>query len=384
MATITSLVGTDIISTADSMATINTNFTNLNSDKIETSYLDTDTAMAANSDTKIPSQKAVKTYIDTTGGANASTTVRGIVEEATSAEMIAGTATGGTGARLFLNPSLVAETGNDTIIKTKSTGLLDTSIIPGYTTVPFFQQTLGTQTNDSLSSHEFTAGSMTDGSAFFVRIQGTSTLTRFGRDTVTGQYLITHVITPTLTTPNTDNGAIINIGDYIYLFTNNGTNIVCSRFLAADLTGETVMTVPTVACTAQVGAWTDGTNAYVVSDSSDTTSRKWSVSGTTFSASTTATVADLARVDSSTMWDGTSAYHALKGSQTLTINKFTNIDGSTKTATTKKTTILSDTEIGTFIINIDTTKMYIGFCYSIYDEAAQTAVGITLIPVTKP
>lgn len=116
-----------------SRADINSNFDSLNTNKIETSYLDTDTSMAANSDTKIPSQKAVKTYIDTQGGANASTTARGIVEEATSAEMISGSGTGATGARLFINPTLVAETGADKIVKTKSTGLLDTSILPGVT-----------------------------------------------------------------------------------------------------------------------------------------------------------------------------------------------------------------------------------------------------------
>lgn len=103
MSTITTIQGTDVIST--SRAVINTNFSNLNTDKIETSYLDTDTALAANSDTKIPSQKAVKTYIDTSGGANASETVRGIVEEATDAEVAAGTATGGTGAKLFVTPA---------------------------------------------------------------------------------------------------------------------------------------------------------------------------------------------------------------------------------------------------------------------------------------
>lgn len=135
MSTITTINSTDLIT--NSRSTINTNFSNLNTDKIETSYLDTDTTLAANSDSKIATQKAVKTYIDSSGGANASTTVRGIVEEATSAEMIAGTAAGGTGARLFLNPSLVAETGADKIVKTKSTGLLDSSIVPVSTALTF-------------------------------------------------------------------------------------------------------------------------------------------------------------------------------------------------------------------------------------------------------
>lgn len=103
MSTITTIAGSDNISTSDTV--INTNFTNLNTDKIETSYLDTDTSLAANSDVKIATQKAVKTYIDTSGGANASETVRGIVEEATDAEVAAGTATGGTGAKLFITPA---------------------------------------------------------------------------------------------------------------------------------------------------------------------------------------------------------------------------------------------------------------------------------------
>lgn len=103
MSTITTIQSSDLIT--NSRAVINTNFSNLNSDKIETSYLDTDTTMAANSDVKIASQKAVKTYIDTQGGANASETVRGVVEEATDAETLAGTATGATGAKLAITPA---------------------------------------------------------------------------------------------------------------------------------------------------------------------------------------------------------------------------------------------------------------------------------------
>jgi hypothetical protein len=111
MASITTIESSDLIT--DSRAVINDNFAALNSDKIETSYLDTDTTLAANSDTKIPSQKAVKAYVDTGGNVNASTTTKGIVEEATQAEVDAGTAAGATGARLFVNPStLASSTGN--------------------------------------------------------------------------------------------------------------------------------------------------------------------------------------------------------------------------------------------------------------------------------
>lgn len=62
MATITTINQDDLIS--DSRTDINTNFSNLNNDKIETSVIDTDTTLAANSDSKIATQKAVKTFVE--------------------------------------------------------------------------------------------------------------------------------------------------------------------------------------------------------------------------------------------------------------------------------------------------------------------------------
>lgn len=106
MASITTINSGDLIT--DSRGDINNNFTNLNSDKIETSTLDTDTTLAANSDAKIPSQKAVKAYVDSGGNVNASETSKGIVEEATDAEVTAGTATGATGAKLIITPEKLA------------------------------------------------------------------------------------------------------------------------------------------------------------------------------------------------------------------------------------------------------------------------------------
>lgn len=105
--------------------------------KFDLSNVDTDGTLAANSDTKVPSQKAVKTYampasyLDTSttlgtsdvkvpsqnavkqyadglaiaGAPNASTTTKGIVEESTQAQIESETGTGETGARLFMNPS---------------------------------------------------------------------------------------------------------------------------------------------------------------------------------------------------------------------------------------------------------------------------------------
>ena len=108
MSTLVTIAAGDLIT--NSRADINTNFSNLNTDKIETSVLDTDTALAANSDAKIATQKAVKAYMDGVGTATATTTVKGAVEIATQAEVDAGTATGGTGASLVVTPATLIAT----------------------------------------------------------------------------------------------------------------------------------------------------------------------------------------------------------------------------------------------------------------------------------
>lgn len=97
---ITTIQSTDLIT--NSRADINNNFDSLLVNKIETDVLTTDSTFATASDSKIPSQLAVKQYVDAGGNVNASTTTKGIVELATAAEIDAGTATGGTGAALVV------------------------------------------------------------------------------------------------------------------------------------------------------------------------------------------------------------------------------------------------------------------------------------------
>lgn len=68
MSTITTIQSSDLIT--NSRTVINTNFSNLNTDKFETSNVDIDTTLAANSDSKVASQKAVKAYIDSGGSSS--------------------------------------------------------------------------------------------------------------------------------------------------------------------------------------------------------------------------------------------------------------------------------------------------------------------------
>lgn len=68
--------------------------------------LDDDLSDGATADT-VPTSVAAKTYIDgiaIAGAPDASTTVKGLVEEGTNTQVVAGTTTGETGARLFVNP----------------------------------------------------------------------------------------------------------------------------------------------------------------------------------------------------------------------------------------------------------------------------------------
>lgn len=121
MTVITTINSTDLIT--NSRTDINNNFSNLNSGKIETSTLDTDTTLSANSDSKIATQKAVKAYVDAGGNVNASETQKGIVEEATDAEVTAGTSTGATGAKLFITPTKLATflSSNSPVVRTYTT-----------------------------------------------------------------------------------------------------------------------------------------------------------------------------------------------------------------------------------------------------------------------
>lgn len=386
MATIVTINASDQISS--SRADINTSLVNLNADKIETSYIDTDTAMAANSDTKIPSQKAVKTYIDTQGGANASETVRGIVEIATSAEVDAGTGTGGTGAKIVLTPENVNAAHNIPFVVPGTSGNIMTSDgtdwVSSTASPAFFQQTF--PLNGAMTSARGASGSNSTGSLLFQVHEGTS-ISRYER-TLGGTYFRTHSVAAGISIPTSDYGGIIVIGSYVYLFSNDGTNIVAQRYDIADLANSTSMTVPTVACTSVVNAWTDGVDAYVCSSSSQTTSRRWTVSGTTFTAASTATVttAIFAEVNCATMWDGTTAYliKNLGIGNGFTIRKLATIDGSSYSTTTILYDAFSDVQNHAYIIPIDSTKIYIGFNSPRYDEAASIASVAVLLPYTKP
>lgn len=170
MSTITTIQSTDLIT--NSRANINDNFSALNTDKIETSVLDTDTTLAADSDSKVATQKAVKAYVDAGGNVNASTAQKGIVEEATQAEVDAGTTSGSTGARLYVNPGALPR---GTIKSVTAGATISGATLP----VPVYQNKTDNEfyacdANDTAAMKYlgFAIGNGTDGAAVNVQFTG--------------------------------------------------------------------------------------------------------------------------------------------------------------------------------------------------------------------
>lgn len=173
MSTIVTIQAADLIT--NSRADINTNFSNLNTDKIETSVLDTDTALTANSDAKVATQKAVKTYVDAGGNVNASETTKGISEEATQAETNDGTATGGTGAKLFVTPAKLAASKYSTIKSVTAGATINGATLP----VPVYQNTTDNEyyacdgnVTTALKFQGFAVSNSTDGNSMNIQIGG--------------------------------------------------------------------------------------------------------------------------------------------------------------------------------------------------------------------
>lgn len=251
---------------------------------------------------------------------------------------------------------------------------------------PYFQQKIPIAL--STLSEGVGCGSNTDGSVIYVMTRNITELRRFARNSA-GTYIETHSANVTTAVPNTNWGGVIVIGSYVYVFFSDTTNIICKRYLAADLTGEQAMTVPTVSCTANCAAWTDGTDAYVVSNNTDTTSRRWTLSGTTFTAASTATITSgiFTSVTAASFWNGTNAYIAKKSTATpnvYTLYKLTSIDGSATTSSTFNMYKVSDDDIGIVFAPISSTLAYVGPMATTYNATAAITTNITLFPIALP
>lgn len=372
MASITDINDADLISASNEV--INTNFDNLNTDKIETSTLDTDTTLAANSDSKIATQKAVKAYVDTFTSPLASTTAKGVVEEATDAQIVAGTDTGETGARLFPVPSK---------LNTQITSLLTSTLA---SRVPFHYQRIGVTpltTSGVINSN----AANSDGSVLIIYSNQSTEIFRYARDTNTGTYYQTHQVNSTIGSSNFS--SVVIVGNYVYIFWDSNTVVSAYRYDLADLANEAAMTVPSIDTSGAnyaISSWTDGTDIYLAQAKASTTGYKLSISGTTLTTVTTSTTAvGLASNGTlSFMFDGTNTYSVQVGADSITIKKATDIYFVASTTTTITAGIESGAVPYSISIPISNNRMYVGYWNDEYNASAQTKVVMVLTPYTKP
>lgn len=252
--------------------------------------------------------------------------------------------------------------------------------------IPFFQQQIPVGAGMGTAT---IYGSNSTGSVFYVFDSSTAKLSRFERDSLTGAYSRTHQITPTQPSGSWQVGNILEIGSYIYVLVDtSGANIEGFRFLAADLTGQATLTLPSVASSTNVVAWTNGTDVYIVSDSSGTTSRKWTISGTTLTAAATYTVLDALTTTAgmSSLWDGTNAWlFGIENTNEYKIRKLTSIDGTAYTETTKTFLPYNNSE-GTIPLGIviDATKFYLGQKSDQFNQTDADWSVINIKPISKP
>lgn len=226
------------------------------------------------------------------------------------------------------------------------------------------------------------------GSVMFIYTNAANELTRYSRDSITSAYTATHNVSSTVGS-DTPSVSLVVLGDYLYIFYDAGASMGCYRYLAADLTGEQLMTVPSITEGSNPNsnlAYTDGKYIYFRTNAASTTVYTFSVSGTTITTVTTDSITNFG-TSGSMMFDGKNPFYGEYGGTTYTIKKLTDSIGSTTETTTKIVYRFTDAagqpDYG-FLINIDTQRMYLGFIHVIYDETGTVADNLELIPITKP
>jgi len=137
---------------------------------------------------------------------------------------------------------------------------------------------------------------------------------RFIRDAVTGAFYYSNQDSPSISMSGSGRCGIVVLGDYVYIFSDNGGVITCERF-DLDLNNNVAMTVAgspgsQIIC----GAFTDGTKLYTHTQSS-TSGKEFSVSGTTITFVQDVTMANnSATVPYNAYWfDGSNIYNGANG-----------------------------------------------------------------------
>lgn len=445
-----------------------------------------------------------KKYVDDTafaGAPDATTTAKGVSEEATAAEINAGTGAGGTSARLFINPSTLAtsnyfnflpltaqkdalagnggtpstsnkyltqsgfQAGSELFIADASAsstaytatlspaisaytdgmvvrvkiGLANTTTTPTLAVNGLTARTIVKLAGTALVAGDIAAGmycefqydltntrwilltpvatittptytipqqilpyitsnvtqyatevkmqSSTDGSVLFfgyLNAAGTQFfLNRLLKDTITGQYTLTHQATLAPSTA-ADSPALMVTTSYLYVAYSNGGVDSITRYDVATLANPTAITISGGSgWSAGDTAFSNGTDLYIFDTAAGFV--KYTISGTTATYSSTVTYTGAGSVQSgSSTSDGTSVYTTENSTGTTVINKYALAGGAVSSSITRYVYPDANPSASTVLLFIARSDA-LGIGYAYTNQSATAVIGseLNLSAITK-
>lgn len=181
------------------------------------------------------------------------------------------------------------------------------------------------------------------GSLLFIAVIGASNtsaiIQRLAQDSVTKLYYITHTVTlnAVASFASTINCSVV--GNFLYVAVRDnsaGINVI-TQYAIADLSGATTMTVSGTAPSNSLGTsgWSDGSNLYLYHGTADNYD-KYSISGTTLTFVSTIAYTSAGAPPSGAISDGVSVWITDQGATagTMSIRKYPIAGGSASSTTT--------------------------------------------------
>lgn len=278
--------------------------------------------------------------------------------------------------------AIIVDPSTSTVIG--SSTLIDPLILNKTYPTPVYKQELATGDTNGVNVYPIITGT-SDGSVIIVGSNGS--MYRYALDINTGFYRYTHTGG---SIPNSKYGSIVIIGLYVYVLTPGITNLSITRYNLADLGTSTSMTIPTTACSSTAVGWTDGTDLYWISNDSSTTSRRWTISGTTMTEAATKTITSYSGSGSNYMYDGKNIYLVNKSNSVIykLADAFAVSKSSVAIGNYQVNYSLGTSNIPHFgLINIPNGKMYVATptqYVSVGGSTPANTVHIILDPHTKP
>lgn len=284
------------------------------------------------------------------------------------------------------DPRLPTQTENDALLGTNGTPSssnkyvtsLDPRLGGGEQDIAYYT---GSNTNFTTSSVICTDVS---GTVMFIGYGYGSSVTigivRLQKDTSTGQWYTTHTTTITTGSGSSGIAGMCVIGTYLYVVHYNAAVNKINRYLAADLTGVTAMTL--VGTSRGSICFTDGTNLYM--NYTTNTVAKFTISGTTATNASDITFTGMS-ANSSPACDGTYVWATNIASGNLAINKWA-LTGGTAISTSSTILLFMADPNPSYpnLLVLGSGKMGVAYSHSSESNTAMIGGKIKLISISLP